>query len=463
MSLNALEVYLLARELDAALRGARIRDVREKEHTMGFRMESPPHLLVSLHPSHLGAALAETVEGEPLPAFTRLLRRRRILKVRARAGDRLFIVHAGDRALVVELTGKHRNVFVLDEETRVLAARFPSRLQIGEPYSFPPPPVPDFRTLLQQQPDRLARVAPYLQRVPDPVAYVCRALRKPHPVLVETPEGAWLAPYPVPVHPGERALHLATLSEGFLALLRQPPSGPVKTGEDPAHRLRRRLEEELERLALYDLYRRLGERILQELPRPPGTFRVFQEGEVRVEIHPGEDPVEVAQDLFVRYKKMKRGYETLQKRLADLERDAPHPSAPRDPKTPAPPPPLRRPYRVFRGPGGSRILVGRTAQDNHRLTFHIAPPHAWWFHIRDLPGAHVVISDPDPPEEDLAEAARLAVWFSDARAGGEGEVWVTRRRHVRSIRGKPGAVRILKGETRRVHLPGTWEPTPWED
>ncbi len=461
MSLNALEVCLLARELDAALRGVRIRDVREDRHILVFRMDEPPHLLISLHPSQLGAALAEEVGGESVPVLARLLRRRRILRVRARPGDRLFIVHAGDRALVVELTGKHRNVFVLDEETRVLAARFPSRLRTGEPYSFPPPPSPDFRTLLMEQPERLVRMAPYLGRVSDPVNYVCLALKRPQPVLVETPEDFWMAPRPVPLRPGERAHPLATLSEGFLALLRQPAPEHPPAGEDSRHRLRRRLEEELGRLAHYEAYRRLGERILRELPQPPNALRVFREGEVQVEVHPGEDPVEVAQKVFARYKKMKRGYETLRKRLAGLESEVPSPPSSRRPEPHPSPPVQRRPYRVFQGPGGSRILVGRSAQDNHRLTFHIAPPHAWWFHVRDFPGSHVVIPEPDPPEEDQTEAARLAIWFSDARSGGEGEVWITRRRYVRSIRGNPGRVRVLKGETRRVRLPATWEPTPW--
>jgi len=460
MNLNALEIYLLARELDGALRGKRIREVREKGHTLWFRMEDPPHLLVSLHPSHLGAALTGEVAGEPVEAFTQPLRGRRVVKIRARAGDRLWIVHAGDRALVVELTGKHRNVFVLDEETRVMVARFSSRLRPGEPYTFPPKPSPDFRTLLAEQPSRLVPLAPYLARVPDPVAYICQALKKPQPVLIETPEGPVLAPYPIPVRPGEREQPLATLSEGFLMLLEGSESESPPSAEDPCVRLRRRLEEELGRLAHFEAYRRLGERILQEFPSPPEERRVIREGEVEVEIHPGEDPVGVAQKLFARYKKMKRGYETLRKRLAELRCGPSSPPLPREPEAPPVP---RRPYRVFRGPRGSRILVGRSAQDNHRLTFHISPPHAWWFHVRDLPGAHVVISDPDPPEEDREEAARLAVWFSDARSGKSGEVWVTRRQHLRSVRGSPGKVRILRGETRFVRLPEGWEPVPWAD
>lgn len=462
MSLNALEIYLLARELHEIFPGARIREVLKKGHDVHVRMDRPPHLLVSLDPSSLGVALVDRVEGEPIAAFVQHLRKRAIRGIRARAGDRLLAVHAGDRALVVELTGKHRNLFVLDASTRVLASLFPSRIRPGQPYTFPPPPDPDFRTLLQTQPGRLFRVAPYLERVPDPIAYVCDALRAPRPVLIEGPGHRFLAPLPVPLLPGERLIHFVTLSEAFLAV-REAASLPRTEMTHPREKnLRARLEEELRRLARYDDYRRLGERILQEFPVPPSSAQEIREGEITVSIGPEDNPVEIAQELFARYRKMKRGYETLQKRLETLGRSGEGKTVRTGKGSDRPPLEVRRPYRVFLGPGGSRILVGRSREENHRLTFHLASPNAWWFHVKDLPGAHVVVPEPHPSSEDLLEAARIALWFSDGRATGDGEVWATRRRWLRSIPGKPGEVRILQGEVWRVRLPEGWEPTPSE-
>ncbi len=110
------------------------------------------------------------------------------------------------------------------------------------------------------------------------------------------------------------------------------------------------------------------------------------------------------------------------------------------------------PYRSFRSSGGLEIRVGRGARRNDELTFRHASPDDIWLHVRQAPGAHVVLvwgrRDERPPARDLAEAATLAALHSEARHSGSVPVDWTRRKYVRKPRGAaPGAVLPERIET----------------
>jgi NFACT N-terminal and middle domains/NFACT protein RNA binding domain len=101
---------------------------------------------------------------------------------------------------------------------------------------------------------------------------------------------------------------------------------------------------------------------------------------------------------------------------------------------------------------GLSVLVGRGARENRRLTFGVAGPEDLWLHARDVPGAHVILRDPEgrAAAEDIREAAELAAFFSDARSQVQADVHVTRRKHVRAARGGRGRVRVVHSDTLRV-------------
>jgi predicted ribosome quality control (RQC) complex YloA/Tae2 family protein len=105
-------------------------------------------------------------------------------------------------------------------------------------------------------------------------------------------------------------------------------------------------------------------------------------------------------------------------------------------------------------PGGWRVLVGRTEADNDRLSLHVARPDDWWFHVRGIPGSHVVLQGPPGEEADrsiLKRAAAIAAWHSKARQGGLVAVSATRARYVTKPRGAPpGTVQIRKEEVLKV-------------
>lgn len=99
-------------------------------------------------------------------------------------------------------------------------------------------------------------------------------------------------------------------------------------------------------------------------------------------------------------------------------------------------------------PGGWLVLAGRTDAANDYLSLKLARPDDLWFHIRGMPGSHVVLRVPDgtTPDRPTREmAAAIAAYHSKARAAGTVAVSCTEARHVSKPSGaKPGTVAIRK-------------------
>jgi len=111
----------------------------------------------------------------------------------------------------------------------------------------------------------------------------------------------------------------------------------------------------------------------------------------------------------------------------------------------------RRP-RAYRTIHGDTIYIGRTGQQNDEVTFTIANPDDLWLHVRNMPGAHVILrADGRLSEDTIERAASLAAWYSDGRNATAVPVDVTERRHVRKIKGAgPGMVTYRNERTLNV-------------
>lgn len=97
----------------------------------------------------------------------------------------------------------------------------------------------------------------------------------------------------------------------------------------------------------------------------------------------------------------------------------------------------------FMSSDGFEILVGRSNSQNDELTTKTARRTDIWLHTKTVHGSHVIISCDGltPPEQTIEEAARLAVFYSQARDGGKTLVDYTMVRNVRKPSGSlPGKV-----------------------
>lgn len=109
---------------------------------------------------------------------------------------------------------------------------------------------------------------------------------------------------------------------------------------------------------------------------------------------------------------------------------------------------------------GWEVWVGRTDADNDTLSIKLAQPDDYWFHVRGMPGSHVLLrarAGLEPGRDVLNAAAAIAAYHSKARNGGVTPVACTRARYVTKPRGaKPGTVQIRKETVMKVRpqVPG---------
>ena len=96
------------------------------------------------------------------------------------------------------------------------------------------------------------------------------------------------------------------------------------------------------------------------------------------------------------------------------------------------------PLRRYMTSDGYEILAGRNNIQNEQLTFHTASRRDWWFHVKGLPGTHVILrtkpNEEMPSDNAVLEAASLAAFFSKA---------IILEEHMTSEDSKPG---LLKAE-----------------
>jgi hypothetical protein len=208
-------------------------------------------------------------------------------------------------------------------------------------------------------------------------------------------------------------------------------------------------------------------------------------GEVRLELSPDASPGRNLELAFERVKKLRRALEIGGKRLqsgrdelAELEADvarvraAPlsesdverilsrHKLSARKPEAAsmrggAATGPVAQPWKtyVYAPPGEPAIelRVGKSAADNDELC-KAARHNDYWVHVVGITGSHVIIPArqlrSEPALALLRLAAVLALHYSRLKDDRAGEVYVTRRQHIRKRKGMPpGLWQVDQAET----------------
>ncbi|MGT2640167.1 Rqc2 family fibronectin-binding protein FbpA [Streptococcus sinensis] len=112
----------------------------------------------------------------------------------------------------------------------------------------------------------------------------------------------------------------------------------------------------------------------------------------------------------------------------------------------------QKPEKYLATDGQTIILVGRNNLQNDELTFKMAKKDELWFHAKDIPGSHVVITgNLQPSDEVKTDAAELAAYFSKARLSNLVQVdMIETRKLNKPTGGKPGFVTYTGQKTLRV-------------
>lgn len=385
--------------------------------------------------SHFGQALKSQLGSGELVGVEKDAGER-VVRLTFRVMDELGDVHF--RRLIVQLTGRAANLFIVDELNRVkMAVRFPKGTgqNLGESYL--PPPAHETKTREQiipihDSPSDAADV--YFQKLDAQLAFNSR-----------------------------------------VASLR----ADLRRATDQKRKLLKNLEHDLTSHGDPNRHKEIGDLLLANLStavRDGNKTKIadlYAAGEptIELEIDPNISLQDAAGQFFRLYNKAKRAREEITQRVDVLRRELEalgrqeqrldeivhtgderaltefdKPSEKRkvsaERKREQQIPGVRR----YLSSDGYEILVGRGARDNDNLTFRIARPNDLWLHAGDYPGSHVVIRNPmrkEIPQRTVIEAAQLAGRFSQASEDTKVVIHYTERKFLAKPKGAaPGLVRM---------------------
>ncbi len=95
----------------------------------------------------------------------------------------------------------------------------------------------------------------------------------------------------------------------------------------------------------------------------------------------------------------------------------------------------------FRISSGKTVLVGKNNLQNDWLTLKKANKTDIWFHVKNIPGSHVILQSSEATDEDIKETAEIAAYFSKAKNSAHVQVdYVVDKRVKKPNGAKPGFV-----------------------
>ncbi|MCK4259197.1 MAG: NFACT family protein [Halanaerobiales bacterium] len=240
-----------------------------------------------------------------------------------------------------------------------------------------------------------------------------------------------------------------------------------------------KLQQQLDDAENADDYRINGEMLtanLHQLKKGLTTFTAInyydpELKEITIELNPALSPKGNAKKYFKRYSKLKTSVRYVKHELAKLDEELEyfrnvelsieqieskadieeireeliHEGYMKEnrKKTPNRHKPKSKPMK-FKSSDEFDILVGRNNRQNDQVTKKIASRGDLWFHVKDIPGSHVVIRNHDRreiPERTILETATIAAYFSKARESTHVPVDYTLIKYVNKPKGaKPGMV-----------------------
>jgi predicted ribosome quality control (RQC) complex YloA/Tae2 family protein len=376
--------------------------------------------------SRLSAAHVVAVSKDPLD---------RIVRLTFRIDDENGVIF---RRLIIQLTGRTADIFLLDELNRIQAVLREADARLSQKYTPPPPPAKETPEMLPAGPGSpSAQLDAYFTALDSKKIFDSRA---------------------------------KTLRAKLTKSIRQQRT------------LKEHLQQDLIRHGDPEEHKRTGDLLLANIAtatRDGNRVRMtdyYAEGAPTIEINVDENKSlqDEAAHRFRQYTKAKRAAEEIAARLKQIDNDTTElesrlqqldqiiesrdQAALESFEKPAPAPkhPQKKSARAQKITGvrrylstdGYEILVGRAARDNDNLTFRIAQPNDLWMHTGDYPGSHVVVRNPtrkEIPQRTVIEAAQLAGRFSQASGDSKVVVHYTERKFLSKPKGAaPGLVRLSR-------------------
>jgi len=523
MAFDGLFTRAMVHELQNQILGGRINKIHQpskNEILLQIRANGKNHkLLISAHSSYARVQLTNETTHNPseAPMFCMLLRKhlegyfveqieqpgleriiRFVIKGRNEIGDLSY------KHLIVELMGKHSNIFLVD----------PSRVMILDCLKHVPPSMNRVRTLLPGHPylpvpeqnkmnpltteincdldqvvSQYAGLSPtFVKNLTNVQAlnnYLVQAINHQYtPALMKCngKEIFYLWPF-------SNATEIKQFSQLSLLLdryyfgkaardrVKQQTNDfeKVLENEKAKNELKlKKLVKQLQETEKADTYKKYGELLtanLYQLTKGMKSATVIdyyheEQPEISIPLAIQKTPNENAQHYFAKYQKLRKSVQHIHEQTRITEEEITYldtilqqllSASPQDleeireelaeqkylrmrtnrKKKKTNKPQLER----YLSSDGTEILVGKNNLQNEYLTMKLASKRQIWFHVKDLPGSHVVIRSDEASETAITEAATIAAYFSKARESANVAVDYTQIAHVKKPAGaKPGYV-----------------------
>lgn len=419
---------------------------------------------MSAHPSAFSVFLRKRLSGAVLHGIDRLPGER-VLSFDFTVRDELGETHR--YYLIIQLTGRSANLFLLDANRTILDA---SRENLGEGQVIGDLYAPPFR---DDDPRRKGDAATRRRGVEQ---------KATEESLSESLDGFYLEK--------DEEKRFQSLTNSARTKLKQEISKRTKLTEN--------LNKDLAGHGDAEIWKRFGDLLLANVAnaRREGN-KIFVTdyydenlAEIAVDVDADTPITEAAEKFFKRYTKARNAGEEIVKRLkiikSELEKlhlrkarlDEAVIAKDEDYLREIITDRSRKPSEIRRGKAaetnsgarsfissdGFEILVGKKARDNDYLTFRVAKSLDLWMHAADYPGSHVVVRNPNRkeiPQKTLLEAAQLAAFYSQGKSQPKAAVHYTQKKFVNKPKGAAaGLVSLASFKTILVkpEFPALGEP-----
>lgn len=248
----------------------------------------------------------------------------------------------------------------------------------------------------------------------------------------------------------------------------------VKNEQKKLSKKIKKLEKQLNLAENSEGYRIKGEILNAHLPQiKPGVNKISlpnyydNNAPIEIKLNPALSPARNAQKYFTRYKKFRDSIKHINEQIKiaqdnlryfDSIQTAIDNADPQDidqitdelinqgyihkqKKTRRRKKVTERNLNEFKLSSGKHVLVGKNNYQNDWLTLKKANKSDYWFHVKNMPGSHVILRDNQPSEKDIKEAAEIAAFFSKGKNSAHVQVDYVQDKRVKKPNGaKPGFV-----------------------
>jgi len=253
----------------------------------------------------------------------------------------------------------------------------------------------------------------------------------------------------------------------------------IKKKLNKIHKLKKNVEKGIKECEQKELYKRWAENLLS-IHKPQRknlkniqTMDIYSHSSINVPLKENKTLIENAQYYFKKYKRLNKGEDNLKKRKENIERelkflqqvsfDIENVYSLKELNY------LKNLFKPEKKQKKAHIdevvkqlkidefttLMGKNAIGNDMVTMSMANPTDFWFHVKDYPGAHIIIRNEkrlkELPQEVIMKAAKM-VAKNSANRNTYVDVDYTQKRHVRKPKGaKKGMVVYTHFYTIRVN------------